>query len=186
MLGATPTSIADGSALLIGGVAGAACKVEIGAPTRDYIDGEELRARGELGIDKSVSVIVMQRELKNLLERRAYSTITNSLQTSVHEGLTEEMRWLASYNEVAWRGVPEAFWRRYAILARDSDEAIIWCDGRLIDLLLQLPAGLQGQPLLLALMRGNCYFRAQHGAPGSESLPGLFAAACESAVEAFR
>lgn len=186
MLGMTPEKVADNSVTLLGSVAGASCKVEIGPPTRDYIVGEELRARAELGTDPTVAVILMQRELKNTLERRAYSTITDSLQTSVHEGLTEEMRWLAIYNEVAWRGVPEIFWQRYAVLARDRDEAIAWCNDGLVELLLQRPASTQRQPLLLAVLRGKCYLRAQHGDPGSEGLSGLLVAACESAIQAFR
>ena len=58
-------------------------RLQLGRPTRDYIRGEELRARAELGIDDDVAVLVMNRPLKEALEKQAYQMYTDSLQTSV-------------------------------------------------------------------------------------------------------
>ena len=56
-------------------------QMECGLPNRDFIQGQELRGRCELGVLDSVSVVLMNRPLKVALEKRAYSLYTDSLQT---------------------------------------------------------------------------------------------------------
>src|SRR3569623_161217 len=65
---------------LEGKVAGRPWKLVLGKPTRNYIFGEEVRGRAELGIDENVSVLVMNRPLKDALETRAYEMYTNNHQ----------------------------------------------------------------------------------------------------------
>ncbi|RYG06732.1 MAG: hypothetical protein EON92_19645, partial [Burkholderiales bacterium] len=64
-----------------GRVGGKSWRLELGPPTRNYIMGEELRARSELGVNDDVAVLVMSRPLKESLEKKAYSLYTDSLQT---------------------------------------------------------------------------------------------------------
>ena len=80
---------------LDGHVRGRPWRLEVGRPSRKYIQGEELRVRAELGVDPDVVVLLMNRPLKALLEKQAYSMYTDGLQTSVNASLPEEMRWLA-------------------------------------------------------------------------------------------
>ena len=95
---------------LEGKVSGKPWRLQLGRPTRNYILGEEVRARAELGIPEDIAVLVMNRPLKEALEKRAYQIYTDDLQTSVDSTLPEEMRWLAMFNEVGWDGLPAAFW----------------------------------------------------------------------------
>ena len=75
-------------------------RMEGGPPLRDFVHGGELRFRSELGILSSVSVVVMNRTLKNALEKRAFKLYTDSLQTTLDPKLPEEMRWLAMFPKV--------------------------------------------------------------------------------------
>src|SRR5262245_610129 len=84
---------------LHGKVGGHPWRMELGKPARDYITGEELRARAELGVFDDVGALIINRALKDALERRAYSMITDTLQTTADPHLPEEMRWLAMYDE---------------------------------------------------------------------------------------
>src|SRR4051812_20038810 len=56
---------------LEGEVGGKPWRLQLGRPTRDYIVGAEVRARAELGIREDVAVLMMNRPLKESLEKKA-------------------------------------------------------------------------------------------------------------------
>lgn len=174
-----------------GKVGGRPWRMELGRPTRDYIAGEELRARAELGVDDDVGAMVINRPLKDTLERRAYSMITDTLQTTADPRLPEEMRWLAMYDEIGWEGAPDAFWARYAVLADKREHALAWVDAHLIELLMAWPqpAPSAQVPFMVVMLRGKCYLRMQYlpaQTPTLEHAATIFTSACESALGAFR
>lgn len=189
--GITMTSAAPGKGpSMEGKVGGKPWRLEVGKPSRNYILGEELRARGVLGITDDLAAMVMSRPLKDALEKKAYSMITDSLQTTADPNLPEEMRWLAMYDEVGWETLPPAFWKRYAILADKREHALAWMDGNLAELLMAWPdpAPSAEVPFIVALMRGKCYLRmeflpADHST--LEHAAKIFTAACEGALNAF-
>jgi hypothetical protein len=162
-------------------------KLECGRSSRDYILGEELRARAELKLDRAASVLIMSRPLKEMLEKRAYAIYTDTLQTTADPSLTEEMRWLALYPELGWNGLPNAFWDRYTVLTDQRSRAMGWVDLALAGLLLSWPEPAAGAqlPFMLMLLRGKAYLRMQY-TPGD--LPTLqhatliFHAACKLAL----
>jgi hypothetical protein len=86
-----------------GQIQGKPWKLEQGKPSRDFIRGIELRARGEMGVNEDVAVMIMTRSLKNDLDKRAFSLYTDTLQTQIDPHLPEEMRWLSMYEEVGWQ-----------------------------------------------------------------------------------
>jgi hypothetical protein len=174
-----------------GRVAGWPWKLELGRPSRDYIAGEELRARAELGLSDEVGAMIINRPLKEALERRAYSMITDTLQTTADPRLPEEMRWLAMYDEIGWEGPSEAFWARYAVLTDKREHALAWVDEALVKLLMSWPepAPLPQVPFMIVLLRGKCYLRMQYlpaETPTLDHATDVFIRACENAVEAFR
>jgi len=173
-----------------GKVGGHAWRMELGKPTRDYISGEELRARAELGVFDDVGAMIINRSLKDALERRAYSMITDTLQTTADPHLPEEMRWLAMYDEIGWEGVPDSFWASYAVLADQREHALAWVDDALVDLIQSRPAPAPGAqvPFMIVLLRGRCYLRMQYQPALTGTLDhasAVFTAACESALGAF-
>src|SRR3954452_23210527 len=138
--GMTFSGAALGNSMTMQGkVGGRSWRMELGRPTRDYITGEELRARAELGAFDDVGAMVINRPLKEALERRAYSMITDTLQTTADPRLPQEMRWLAMYDEIGWEGAPDAFWARYSVLADRREHARAWVTDEVVRLLLDWP-----------------------------------------------
>jgi len=174
-----------------GRVGGRPWRMELGRPTRDYIAGEELRARAELAVNDDVGAMIINRPLKETLERRAYSMITDTLQTTADPRLPEEMRWLAMYDELGWEGPPERFWSRYAVLADQRENALAWVDDHLIEQLVGWPdpAPDPHVPFMIVLLRGKCYLRMQYQPADTVTLEHattVFTSACENALGAFR
>ena len=173
-----------------GHVAGKPWRMEVGRPSRKYIQGEELRARAELGIRDDVSLMVINRPLKEALEKQAYAMFTDSLQTTADPNLPEEMRWLAMYDEVGWDSMPRTFWERYAVLTDQREHALAWLDPTLAQLMLGWPAPAPSAqvPFMVLLMRGKAYLRMEHQPSDMSTLQHaaqVFTSACESAVGAF-
>src|SRR5689334_12127513 len=77
--------------LLDGKVGTKPWRMERGKPSRKFIVGEELRARAELGLNEDAAVLIMNRPLKEALEKQAYSIYTDTLQTTADPNLPEEM-----------------------------------------------------------------------------------------------
>ncbi|HUR89212.1 MAG TPA: hypothetical protein VMZ74_09000 [Ramlibacter sp.] len=176
---------------LEGKVGGRPWKLVLGKPTRNYIFGEEVRGRSELGIDESVAVLVMNRPLKEALEKRAYEVYTNDLQTSVDSSMPEEMRWLAMFEEVGWESLPDPFWTRLAILTDNKDSALAWIDTSLADLMTAwpVPAPSAEVPFIVLLLNGKAYLRMEYTPAELGTLQHaalIFTHACENALAAFK
>lgn len=173
--------------VLTGKVRGKPWKLESGASSRDYIRGEELRARAALGINEDAAVLIMNRPLREALEKRAYAIYTDTLQTTADPSLPEEMRWLAMYEEFGWSSLVPEFWERYTVLADRRENALAWVDNNLAELLLHWPEpGPDAQtPFILMLLRGKAYLRMQY-APGDiatlQHAAIVYTSACEAAL----
>ncbi len=172
---------------LKGSVMGKPWKMERGRASRDYIRGEELRARGELKVNDDVSVLIMNRPLKDALEKRAYQAYTDTLQTTADPSLPEEMRWLAMYSEVGWESLPKPFWQRYAVMADQRVHAQAWLDTNLVELLMSWPEPSPDPqvPFILMVLRGKAYLRMQYTPADMPTLghaAQIFTSACESAI----
>jgi hypothetical protein len=174
-----------------GTIGGRPWRLEAGEPTRRYIQGTELRARAELGIDPDVLVLVLNRRLKELMEKQAYALFTNSVQTQVDQNLPEEMRLLSMFDERGWDALPRNFWSRYAVVADEKDHASAWIDPVLAGQLLEWPAPAPsaGVPFMMMLLRGKAYLRMQQDAEQLAAIQHaatVFTIACEKALGAFR
>jgi hypothetical protein len=162
-------------------------RMELGRPTRNFIRGEELRGRAELGIDEDAAVLILNRPLKEALEKQAYSIYTDHLQTSADPNMPEEMRWLAMYDEVGWDGLPPQFWERYAVLADRRENAVAWIESALAKAMLDWPSPgpTPETPFMLMLLRGKGYMRMEYRPPNMATLQHaalVFTTACENAL----
>lgn len=176
-----------GTLVLEGRIQGKRWRMELGRPTRNFIRGEELRGRAELGIDEDAAVLVLSRPLKEALEKKAYSIYTGDLQTRADRNMPEEMRWLSMYDEVGWESLPRAFWERYAVLADRRENALAWIDLPLAGMMLDWPdpSPLAETPFLLMLLRGKGYLRMEYqpaDMPTLQHAALIFTRACESAL----
>jgi hypothetical protein len=169
---------------LEGKVGSKAWRIELGRPSRDFITGTELRARSELGIRDDVAVMVMNRQLKSSLEKRAFELYTDTLQTIVDPSLPEEMRWLSIYEEVGWESLGKEFLNNYAILADNRANAMAWVTNELVESLMAWPTLDPSMPKILMLLRGKAYLRMQcmeDDLPTLEHASNVFISACELA-----
>lgn len=171
-----------------GKINGRPWKLEQGKPSRDFIKGIELRARGEMGVSEDIAVMILTRDLKNELDRRAFSLYTDTLQTQVDPHLPEEMRWLSMYEEVGWERLGKVFLDHYAILADEQANAEAWITPELAGQLLAWPSSEKDVPRVLMLLRGKVYLRMQINEGDLATLEHatrVFTSACDSAVASF-
>jgi hypothetical protein len=177
----------DGMALE-GKVGGKPWRLQLGRPTRNYILGAEVRARAELGIQDDVAVLIMNRPLKEALEKKAYQIYTDQLQTSVDSTMPEEMRWLAMFDEVGWDSLPREFWTRYSVLTDRRSDALAWVDATLAGLIMDwpVPATSPEVPFMVLLLRGKAYLRMEYTPADLATLQHaalIFTSACEAALD---
>ena len=173
---------------LEGKVGGKPWRLQLGRPTRDYILGAEVRARAELGIQDDVAVLVMNRPLKELLEKKAYEIFTDQLRTSVDSSMPEELRWLSMFKEVGWEALPRDFWARYSVLTDRREDAVAWVDAALARLLMDWPASATSPevPFMVLLLRGKAYLRMEYTPADLTTLQHaalIFTTACEAALD---
>lgn len=171
-----------------GKIEGKPWRIEQGKPSRDFIHGIELRARGEMGLNEDVAVMVMTRSLKNDLEKRAFSLYTDTLQTQIDPNLPEEMRWLSMYDEVGWEELGQIFLDHYAILADNRTSAVAWLTPELAGQLLAWPSSEPGVPRVLMVLRGKVYLRMQINEGDLltlEHATRVFTTACDAGLAAF-
>jgi hypothetical protein len=162
-------------------------RLQLGRPSRKYIFGEEIRARAELDLPGDAAVLVMNRPLRDALEKQAYEMYTDPLRTSTDPNLPEEMRWLAMFDEVGWETLPKDFMDRYAILTDNRANAQSWVVDPLIRATLDWPApGPTPQvPFMMLLLRGKAYLRMEYSPADLMTLQhaaSIFTTACETAL----
>ena len=180
---------ADGSATAVDGlVRDHKWLLEVGPSTRRYNQGQELRARAELGLQEDLRVIVVSNTLKNALEEKAFAAYTDTLQTSMDSNMPEEMRWLMMYDEVPLDGLPEHFPALFSVHGSDEATPAQWVDPALARALVAAmpPRPEDAPPFLMMLLRGKLYLRMACD-PGDtatlQAASGLFLQACEAALD---
>ena len=148
---------------LDGTMLGRPWRMESGVPARDYVKGTELRARVKTQVAPDVALLVINRALKESLERRVYGAITDTLQTAVDDSLPLEMRWLAVFQELRWPELPASFSRQFAVVGESTDHAQRWVNAAVVSHLLmeRVPAERVQAPLLLMLADGKLSLRMQ-------------------------
>lgn len=161
-------------------------------PTRDFILGGELFASAKLDLPKTVSILVINRALKDRLEKIAFRTYTSSVKTLLDLDLPQEMHWLATHQEAGWDDMPWAFWGRFAVLASDARDPRKWVTNELAEQLIAWIGGVSflniDTPFILTLMRGRVEMRMQieegdevRTAHATEA----FTTACMAAIDTF-
>lgn len=146
---------------LDGQIKGKAYKIERGSPSRQYVQGVELRARCDLGVSPHAVLMVVNRHLKKSLDENTYSAFTDTMETMVNTNLPEEVMWMTMYGEVGWQDLGERFVNDYCILAEDKHHARALVDANLVKALTSWPTHSLTRPIVFMLMRGRLYMRMQ-------------------------
>ena len=163
-----------------------------GASTRDFIAGGELFASAKLDLPKTVSILVINRVLKDRLEKVAFRTYTSSVKTLLDQDLPREMYWLATHQEAGWDDMPWAFWGRFAVLASDARDPRKWVTSELAEQLIAWIGGASflniDTPFMLTLMRGRVEMRMEFEEADEPRLShaiNAFTTACMAAIDNF-
>jgi hypothetical protein len=188
-IGAVSSIRSNGMPSVSGAIRGKPWRLEVGRSSREYIQGEEIRMRAELGVNDDAVVLVMSRQLKDRLEKAAYSVYTDPLQTTVDPNMPEEMRWLAMFEEFGWPEIGVEFFDDFAVLADSRARAIDFVSpemAKLLRLFNRSDANGQQLPLVLMVMRGKAYMRTLHQPADLGTLAAahtLFERACVRSLE---
>jgi hypothetical protein len=183
------TRRSSGAPAIGGNVLGKPWRMELGRPSRDYMEGDELRMRAELDVNDDAVVLVMSRRLKDKLEKAAYSIYTDPLQTTVDPNMPEEMRWLAMYQEFGWEEVGVSFFDHFSVLADSRSRAIDFLSPQLAQAFMRFNrSNDEGHqlPLVMMVMRGKAYLRTVHQPADLATIQAahaLFEQTCRSAVD---
>ena len=148
-----------------GKIAGKPWRLACTQPTREFISGGELFATAKLDLPLDLSILVISRSLRESLEKKAFTTYTNSVRTALDSALSEEMQWLATHQEVGWEGLPWAFLGLYAIMTVHPQQPRKWLTANLAEKMVEWVDGasfLKAEtPFILTLMRGRVALRMQ-------------------------
>lgn len=147
--------------VLAGQIAKRPFKMERGQPSREYVQGLELRARCDLGVHPDAGLMIVNRHLKKSLDQNAYTGFSDTMDALAQSHLPEEVLWMTMYGEVAWPELGERFSNDYCILAEDKRLARALVDAPLVQLLSAWPVHSLTRPTMLLLLRGRLYLRMQ-------------------------
>ncbi len=170
-------------------VAGSGFRIEWGPSQRNYIAGQELRVRVDLGSASDVQMLVATRQLMERLERDVFEQYTEGTETRIDDQTPEEMRWVVLYPQVPGK-VLGALRERYGLLSNRPRASTLWLEEGLAGPLAKSNAWHDpGVPMVLVVQRGRFVLRLALPEPriavldGALSL-GLAAAAAARSVVA--
>jgi hypothetical protein len=147
---------------LVGGMDSKPWRLEWGAPQRNYIEGNELRLRMELGLSPNLQMLLISQPLLETLERQTFERFTESTQTVIDGATPEEMRWLAMFPKVPYKASKDVR-MRFALVGSVPAEAANWVEGALAHQMEEAIVGFlkNEPPFVLMLLRGRAYLRMQ-------------------------
>lgn len=149
-------------------------RIEWGPPQRAYIDGAELRLRWELNLHPDLQMMVMERDLRDALERMMFEAYTDTLQTRVDTDTPEEVRWLVMFAPLEqWKS--KLARARFSVCAVTKELAEAWVDGPLSDALSLATQDLvpAQHAFVMLTQRGNLYARLLANDVDIETVRGL-------------
>jgi hypothetical protein len=151
---------ADNGFVIEGSTASRRWRLEWGPSQRDYIVGQELRLRCELGLPQGMQLLVLSRPLMLELERETFARFTDGTQTKIDTNTPEEMRWLAMFPQ---HGFGDAVALRAHVGAVGSSRTALarWLDGELSSAISAAAQGVLAYPTPFVLMtiRGRLSLR---------------------------
>lgn len=168
--------------VLDGGMESKPWRLEWGPPQRNYIDGHELRLRMELGLSPNLQMLLISQPLLETLERQTFERFTESTQTVIDGATPEEMRWLAMFPKVPYKGSKEVR-MRFGLVGNMPAETASWVEGALARQMEEAAVGFlkKEPPFVLMLLRGRAYLRMQLPEP-EVAIIGQAVAVFETAV----
>lgn len=150
-------------------------RLEWGPSQRHYIQGPELRIRSELGLPSELQAVVLNRPLKEQMEKAVFDQYVEGVQTRIDNETPPEMRWLVMFPPLAG-GDMQGLKDRWVALGSIKPWVIHWLEGPLGQALGQLDLDPK-IPVVLIVGRGRLSLRVAQPLPEPRDLQrwvGLF------------
>lgn len=138
-------------------------RLEWGPSQRHYISGPELRLRAELGLPSELQAVVLNRPLKERMEKAVFDQYVEGVQTRIDNETPPEMRWLVMFQPLAGSDMG-ALKERWVALGSVKPFVIQWLEGALADVLAKLP-GDPKNAVVLMIGRGRLALRVAQPLP---------------------
>ena len=152
-----------------------AWRLEWGPSQRHYIEGQELRIRAPLAMSPELHMLLLPRQLMEVLERETFELYTESLQTVIDHHTPEEMRWLVLFQKLPSAELKSLRGCGFDAVTSSPQGLKLWTEGPLIHALQQAVAQwLSPQDrLVLMTLRSRLVLRAELARPDAQRLAGL-------------
>jgi hypothetical protein len=134
-------------------------RMEWGPSKRHYITQQELRLRSEPVFDKDLQLLLINRCLKDHMERSVFELFVEGVQTRIDTATPPEMRWLVLLPTVPGCEVP-GLGADWVAVASHKAALLQWVAGGLPNALAQCTAD-ASQPVVLMVSRGQLSLRTE-------------------------
>jgi hypothetical protein len=166
--------------------AGAAFRIEWGPSQRNYIAGQELRVRADVGPATDVQMLVATRPLMERLERDVFEQYTEGTETRIDDHTPEEMRWVVLYPQVPSK-VLGALNDRFGLLSNRPRASTLWLESGLAGPLAKCIAWHDpAAPMVMVAQRGRFVLRMALSEPHIAVLDGALSLGLAAAAAARR
>jgi hypothetical protein len=147
-----------------------AWRLEWGPSQRPYIEGAELRLRGEAG-EAELQMMILSRQLMDAMEKTVFEQFTEELQTRVDTATPEEMRWLVLFPKLPAAEL-KILRDSFGAAASSPQWAARWLDGPLTEQLQQARSSWLApeDPLAIIVQRGRVTLRTAMPQPDAARL----------------
>jgi hypothetical protein len=166
--------------------AGATFRIEWGPSQRNYITGQELRVRADVGPATDVQMLAATRPLMERLERDVFEQYTEGTETRIDDQTPEEMRWVVLYPQVPGK-VLGALNERFGLLSNRPRASTLWLEEGLAGPLAKSIAWHDpAVPMVLVVQRGRFVLRMALSEPRIAVLDGALSLGLAAAAAARR
>ncbi len=166
--------------------AAAPFRIEWGPSQRNYIAGQELRVRADVGPATDVQMLAATRPLMERLERDVFEQYTEGTETRIDEQTPEEMRWVVLYPQVPGK-VLGALRERFGLLSNRPRASTLWLEEGLAGPLARTSAWHDAAaPMVLVVQRGRFVLRLGVPQPRIAVLDGALSLSLAAAAAARR
>jgi hypothetical protein len=164
----------------------APCRVEWAPSQRNYIIGQELRVRADLGAAGDLQMLACTRELLGRFEHDVFEQFTEGTETRIDDSTPEEMRWVVLYPQVPGK-VLGALRTRFGLLSNRPRAGTLWLEEGLANALALSAAWLPAaRPMALVVQRGRLVLRLALAEPRAADLQGAMELGMAAAAAARR
>jgi hypothetical protein len=134
-------------------------RIEWGPSQRNYIAGQELRVRADVGPTTDLQMLAATRSLMERLERDVFEQYTEGTETRIDEQTPEEMRWVVLYPQVPGK-VLGPLRERFGLLGNRQRAPTLWLEEGLAGPLAKSIAWHDpASPMVLVVQRGRFVLR---------------------------